>query len=155
MELTEVKVEPIGIVRSPRVEADDDNWGEVISSIEITTLPAEALAGLDAFSHIEVLFYMHRVDEGKIQTGARHPRNRTDWPKVGILAQRAKGRPNRLGLSRCQLVRVEGTTLTVRGLDAIDQTPVLDIKPYMVEFAPRGEVKQPAWATELMERYYE
>jgi tRNA (Thr-GGU) A37 N-methylase len=90
----------------------------------------------------------------RIETGARHPRNREDWPLVGIFAQRGRTRPNRLGLSRCNLLKIEGLQLTVQRLDAIDGSPVLDIKPYMAEFAPIGEVLQPAWSSELMTRYY-
>ena len=74
---------------------------------------------------------------------------------MGILAQRAKDRTNRLGLSTCELVRVEGTVLHVRGLDAVDGTPVLDIKPYMAEFAPRTPIRQPAWSRELMRGYFD
>ena len=71
-----------------------------------------------------------------------------------IIAQRGKARPNRLGVSRCRLVRVEGTRLVVEGLDAIDGTPVLDVKPWIDAFGPQGAVRQPAWATELMRDYY-
>jgi tRNA (Thr-GGU) A37 N-methylase len=77
-----------------------------------------------------------------------------DWPLVGILAQRAKMRPNRLGVTSCRLVGVEGLTVRVAGLDAIDGTPVLDLKPVMNEFLPRGGITQPAWATELMRGYW-
>jgi tRNA (Thr-GGU) A37 N-methylase len=89
-----------------------------------------------------------------VHTEARVPRNNPDWPAVGIFAQRAKNRPNRLGLCTCELVAVEGGTVRVRGLDAIDGTPVLDIKPYMSEFAPRGPVVQPAWSHALMAHYF-
>ena len=75
-------------------------------------------------------------------------------PEVGIFAQRAKDRPNRIGLSTCELVSVEGRTLTVSGLDAIDGSPVIDIKPYFKEFGPRGPLRQPRWATELMSGYF-
>jgi len=87
-------------------------------------------------------------------TGARHPRGRHEWPAVGIFAQRAKARPNRIGCTICQVVRVEGTSLYVAELDAIDGTPVLDIKPILAEFLPRGEVRQPAWSHELMRDYW-
>ena len=73
---------------------------------------------------------------------------------MGIFAQRAKDRPNRLGLSTCELLEVRGDALEVRALDAIDGTPVLDIKPYMTEFAPRRPVRQPAWSHELMAGYW-
>ncbi|KAB1193785.1 tRNA (N6-threonylcarbamoyladenosine(37)-N6)-methyltransferase TrmO [Haloferax sp. MBLA0076] len=152
-----IELSPIGIVRSPRTEVADDHWGAVISTIELDSrwLPAASLRGLDSFSHAEVIFHVDRVDPNSVETAARHPRNRSDWPSVGIFAQRAKRRPNRLALSRCEIVAVDGHTVTVRGLDAIDGSPVLDIKPYMREFGPRGPVAQPDWSVELMERYYD
>jgi tRNA-Thr(GGU) m(6)t(6)A37 methyltransferase TsaA len=115
---------------------------------------ADALAGLEGFSHIEVVFHFDRVGEDQITAGARHPRGRTDWPLVGIFGQRGKNRPNRIGVSICRLLSVEDRTLKVRGLDAIDGTPVLDIKPVMKGFLPRGEVVEPAWASELMKDYW-
>ena len=101
-----------------------------------------------------MLFYFHGVPDAKIETGARHPRGRTDWPLVGIFAQRGKNRPNRLGLCACKILSVSGLNIEVQGLDAIDGTPVLDLKPVMREFLPRGELTQPAWATELMRDYW-
>lgn len=152
-----IELEPIGWVRGGRAEAVDDDWGAVESTIELDDdrFTPEVLAGLDAFSHVEVLFHFDRVDEAKVHLGARHPRGNADWPKVGIFAQRAKARPNRLGLTTCELVGISGLTLRVRGLDAIDGTPVLDLKPYVAEFAPRGETHQPAWVSELMADYWE
>ena len=73
---------------------------------------------------------------------------------VGIFAQRGKDRPNRIGVTVCSLLGVDGLTLRVRGLDAIDGTPVLDIKPVMRGFLPRGEVREPEWAGELMKGYW-
>jgi tRNA (adenine37-N6)-methyltransferase len=152
----EVKLKPIGQVHSPRKEPVDDHWGKVVSAIELdpARFTSESLQGLAAFSHIEVVYFFHEVPENRIETNARRPRNRTDWPRVGIFAQRGKNRPNRIGLSVCRLLSVEGLTIAVEGLDAIDGTPVLDIKPHMQEFAPRGTVVQPAWSTELMADYY-
>jgi tRNA-Thr(GGU) m(6)t(6)A37 methyltransferase TsaA len=149
------EVAPIGFVRSPRKDLSDDFWGAVEAEIELTeAFGAEALYGLGDFSHVEVLFLMHQVDAAKVERGARHPRDRADWPLVGIFAQRGKARPNRIGLTRAAIVGVEGRVLRVRGLDAIDGTPVLDIKPWMNEFAPIGETRQPAWASELMRDYF-
>ena len=154
--MTDYAVAPIGEVRSARKDTTDDFWGRVEAEIRLdpTRFGPEALYGLADFSHVEVLFLMHRVDPAKIETGARHPRERQDWPLVGIFAQRGKGRPNRLGLSRAEILRVEGRSLFVRGLDAVDGTPVLDIKPWMAEFAPRGSARQPSWVGELMADYY-
>jgi tRNA (adenine37-N6)-methyltransferase len=85
---------------------------------------------------------------------ARRPRGRADWPEVGIFAQRGKNRPNRIGVTVCRLLSVRDLTIEVEGLDAIDGTPVLDIKPYVSGFAPKGAVREPAWARELMETYW-
>jgi tRNA-Thr(GGU) m(6)t(6)A37 methyltransferase TsaA len=149
------EVEPIGFVRSPRRSLIDDFWGKVDAEIVLADhLPDAALAGLKDFSHVEVIFLMDRVDPAKVELGARHPRERMDWPLVGIFAQRGKARPNRLGLTRGAIQKLEARLLVVRGLDAVDGTPVLDIKPWMNEFAPIGATRQPAWASELMADYY-
>jgi tRNA (Thr-GGU) A37 N-methylase len=146
----------LGWVRTGRAEAVDDGWGDVLATIELdpTHVEPAATAGLDGFSHIEVVYLFHLVPPEGRQTGARRPRGNPDWPEVGILAQRAKGRPNRIGLTTCELVAVDGLTLTVRGLDAIVGTPVLDVKPFMTEFAPRGEIRQPPWSHDLMTHYW-
>ncbi len=151
----EVVSEPVGRVVGGRAEVLDDEWGGVAAVIRLDDrFGADALAGLDAFSHVEVVYHFDRVPPEKVETGARHPRGNTDWPPVGIFAQRGKNRPNRLGVSRCRLLRVDGREVHVEGLDAVDGTPVLDIKPYMTEFGPRGAVTQPGWATEIMRHYY-
>ena len=150
-----ITVEPVAFVRSPRRDLRDDDWGSVRSRIELVEgVPDDALDGIDDFSHAEVLFHFDRVDESKIEHGARHPRGNTDWPKVGIFAQRGKNRPNRLGSTVARIVERDGRVLVVDGLDAIDGTPVLDIKPVMAEFLPRETVRQPWWATELMSGYW-
>jgi tRNA-Thr(GGU) m(6)t(6)A37 methyltransferase TsaA len=152
----EVRIRPIGVVHSPRVTPTDDNWGNVTSTIELDggRMSEASVLGLERFSHLQIVYFLHMVREDDVETGARHPRNRTDWPKVGILAQRAKRRPNRIGVSCCDLVSVEGLRLTVRGLDAVDGTPVLDVKPYFREFGPRSAVRQPEWVSEVMSEYY-
>ena len=153
---TDYDVTAIGWVRSPRTEPIDDDWGPIESTIALDgeRYGPDVLAGLSDFSHIEVIFLFDQVNEAKINLGARHPRNREDWPLVGIFAQRAKARPNRLGMTTCELVDVDGLDVHVRGLDAIDGTPVLDIKPHVREFGPRGEVRQPEWMSELMDGYW-
>ena len=152
-----VSLTPVGHVRGGRAEAIDDDWGASRATIVLdpAQFAGDALAGLADFSHAEVIFLFDRVPDDRIETGARHPRNRADWPLVGIFAQRGKNRPNRLGLTTCRIVVVDGLTVEVEGLDAIDGTPVLDIKPVMVEFLPRGDVRQPDWSHELMQGYWE
>ena len=146
---------PIAVVHNMRKEVIDDNWEDVVSVIELdASLPEEALLEIESFSHAEVIYYFHLVDEKKIETGARHPRNNPAWPKVGILSQRGKNRPNRLGATIVKILKRNGQELHVQGLDAVDGTPILDIKPVMREFLPREEVRQPEWATELMKNYW-
>lgn len=150
-----ITLEPVGWVRGGRSDPVDDNWDGEEAVIELAPgLPESALAGLETFSHAEIIFFFNRVPESKIETSARHPRGNPDWPLVGIFAQRGKNRPNRLGLCTCRILGVDGRCLRVRGLDAIDGTPVLDIKPVMREFLPRSAVSQPDWATELMKDYW-
>ncbi len=151
-----IQISPIGYVHSARKTPEDDFWNAVPTEIELdaSRFSPDSLAGLTDFSHIEVIFYMNHVESEAIQMGARHPRNRKDWPLVGIFAQRGKNRPNRLGTTVCRILSVEGLRIRVEGLDAIQGTPVLDIKPWVDEFAPQGPTRQPEWMTELMKNYW-
>ena len=150
-----IALTPIGTVRSSRTEPADDDWDSVTGSIELdASFEAEALDGLETFSHAEVIFCFDRVPEWTIERGSRHPRNNPAWPRLGIFAQRASARPNRLGATIVRIVGREGRVLRVAGLDAIDGTPVLDIKPVMQEFLPREPVTQPVWSSDLMRNYW-
>ena len=153
-----IEMIPIGTVHNERTEPIDDDWDRIDSVIELdeSVLGDDAAAGLRSFSHIEVVFVFHHVEPSNVERGRRHPRNNTEWPEVGILAQRANNRPNRIGTTVCELMAVRpGGIIEVRGLDAIDGTPVLDIKPYLAEFGPRGDVTQPSWSSELMAGYWQ
>ena len=146
---------PVASVTNGRSDIRDDDWGKVISRILLAEeIPTEALDGIETFSHIEVIFFFDKVPVEKIERGSRHPRSNAAWPKIGIFAQRGKNRPNRLGISVARLIRREDRALIVLGLDAIDGTPVIDIKPVMREFLPIGDVAQPQWASELMSSYW-
>jgi tRNA (adenine37-N6)-methyltransferase len=147
---------PIGWVTSSRHEPIDDDWESVTATVRLDPerFSDKSIAGLAEFSHVEVVYLFDQVDETAIEPGARHPRSNPDWPAVGIFAQRGKMRPNRLGVSACRLLKLEGLTLHLEALDAIDGTPVLDIKPVMNEFLPRGEIRQPDWSHALMATYW-
>ena len=146
----------IGQVVSTRQETIDDNWDSVESYVELDSLQftADALKGLESFSHVEIIFFMNQVDVRKIEKTARHPRNYESWPKVGIFAQRGKNRPNQLGTAICKIIKIEGLRIYLQGLDAVNGTPVLDIKPWVNEFGPRGQTFQPEWISELMLEYW-
>lgn len=155
MDLQTIQLRPVGIVRGGRSEPVDDDWADVEADVVLDErFPEDATAGLGEFSHLDVVFHFDRVDAADVHVAARHPRGRTDWPAVGIFAQRARARPNRLGVTTCELVAVEGRRIRVRGLDAIDGSPVVDIKPTMEEFLPRTDLRQPAWSRELMRGYW-
>jgi tRNA (adenine37-N6)-methyltransferase len=156
MMISSIAMQPIGWVACPRSEPIDDDWGAIVSRVMLDggRFAAQSLSGLEEFSHIEVIYVFDQVAEGSYELGARRPRGNPEWPAVGVFAQRNKRRPNRIGVSSCELLEVNGIELTVRGLDAIDGSPVLDIKPYMSEFAPRGQITQPKWSHELMSGYW-
>jgi tRNA (Thr-GGU) A37 N-methylase len=150
-----VTLQPVAWVVGGRAEPVDDRWGGSRARIELDQrYEPQALAGLAEFSHLEVIYVFHRVEPLSIETGARRPRGNPLWPLVGIFAQRGKNRPNRLGVSVCRIVSVDNAGVEVEGLDAIDGTPVLDFKPVLRDFLPRGPHREPAWATELMKDYW-
>ncbi len=149
-----IMVRPIGVVSGGRSEILEDHWGAVVSRLILdpAEVDPEATLGLGEFSHIEVVFHFHK--ETRIRRGAAHPRGNPAWPRVGVLAGHSPVRPNHLGVSRCALLDITGLELTVRGLDAIDGTPILDLKPYATGFEPKGPVREPGWMRELMRDYY-
>jgi tRNA (Thr-GGU) A37 N-methylase len=149
-----IMVRPIGVVSGGRGEIFEDHWGSVVSRLVLdpAVVDPDATLGLGEFSHVEVVFHFHK--ETRVRRGAAHPRGNPAWPRVGVLAGHSPVRPNHLGVSRCALLDVAGLELTVQGLDAIDGTPVLDIKPYATGFQPKTSVQEPAWMSELMADYY-
>ena len=148
-------IRPVATVKNERSGMKDDNWGNVISEITmVDDLPEECLEGIDAFSHLEIIFNFDKANSDHIIYGGSHPRENKTLPRVGIFAQRKKDRPNHIGTTIVKLLSRKGRTITVEGLDADDGTPVLDIKPVSIEFLPFGEVRQPDWMTELMKDYW-
>lgn len=151
--MDEIVINPIAYVKNIRKEPTDDKWGDVISEIElIASLPEDSFAGIEEFSHLEIIYFFHQST--KTITGSEHPRENPAWPKVGIFAQRKKDRPNHLGATIVKLIKREGRKLMVVNLDAIDGTPVIDIKPVFAEFLPQGAIKQPDWVKALMAGYW-
>jgi tRNA (adenine37-N6)-methyltransferase len=155
--MTEVfTVEPVAHVVGGRVEPTDDYWGgsQAVIRIDATRFGPDAVKGLDAFSHLEVVFRFHLTDPTDLHPGARRPRNNPDWPKVGIFGHRNMRRLNWLGVSRCRLLKIDGLDLHVEDLDAVDGTPVLDIKPWFTEMGPRGAIHEPDWTGEMLASYF-
>lgn len=150
------QVEPVAYVVGGRIEPTDDYWGGTRSIIRIDAerFGPSSTAGLDEFSHLEVVFRFHLTDPTDLNLGARRARDNPNWPAVGIFGHRNMRRVNWLGVSRCRLLKVDGLDLHVEDLDAVDGTPVLDIKPWFVEMGPRGDIRQAPWSVEMLRDYY-
>ncbi len=149
----EITMSPVGVIRNRVTDRKDDSWGEDVSSIVMDDVYAPGLKGLEEFSHAIVLFLLDRAHYDPEKHLQRRPRNREDMPLTGIFAQRAKDRPNRIGMTAAEILSVTGNTLTVKGLDAVDGTPVLDIKPYYPAY-DRRDAAVPEWVDRLMEHYF-
>ena len=149
-----ITFEAIGIVRNTVREGTDDYWGQIVSEIEVRSDLAEGLTEVGQFSHVVVVFFMSEARFEPRTHLVRRPRDRADMPLVGIFSQRAKHRPNPIGVTTVPVVKVSGRSLFVRGLDAIDGTPVLDIKPHAPAFDAPADVRVPEWLDRLMLGYF-
>jgi len=147
-----ISIEPIGCVANSVQEPVDSGWGEVESRLVLREDLTPALAGLEVFSHVLVVYWMHRSEPPEVLR--RRPRGRQDMPEVGLLAQRSKHRPNPIAVTVVTLVSVGEGELLVRGLDAIDGTPVLDIKPHYPEYDSPADARVPEWVGRLVEGYF-
>ncbi|MHB8380479.1 MAG: TrmO family methyltransferase domain-containing protein [Acidimicrobiales bacterium] len=145
----------IALVRNERRELVDDNWDDFVSTIVLAEdVPSSSLRGLGEFSHVEIVFFASLAQNVPPGPWHRHPRGNTEWPDVGIFAQRNKDRPNRLMLSVVALEKVDKRSLVVRGLDAINDTQVLDIKPVYSWSGPRSQLRVATWSEELGKDYF-
>lgn len=146
---------PIGVVKGPVTEMSRGNWGGVESEIHLEPGYVRGLTGLEGFSHIIVVFYLHEIGSFDLPTQLlRRPRGMENMHEVGVFAQRTKYRPNPIGVTAVELRKISGNVLAVRGLDALDGTPVLDIKPYMPAFDRITEPRTPDWVASVMEGYF-
>jgi tRNA-Thr(GGU) m(6)t(6)A37 methyltransferase TsaA len=150
----EINFKPIATVKNSRLVPTDDYWGGIVSVIELADhIPTEAFEGISEFSHFEIIYFFDKVEPKDIVFSG-HPRGNPNYPLVGIFCQPKKDRPNTIGLCTVELLEHCGRTITVKNLDAIDGTPVLDIKPVFKEFQPSGELRQPDWVSDLMKDYW-
>jgi tRNA-Thr(GGU) m(6)t(6)A37 methyltransferase TsaA len=142
-------LKPIGVVRNKVKQPVRHGWGEVVSEIIVNRDLTEALDNLDEFSHIIVLYWMHQLAAGKQLPLKVHPMGRSELPLVGRFATRAPSRPNPIGHATVRLLERHANILKVKGLDAIDGTPVIDIKPYLPGYDSADDAKVPLWITKL------
>ncbi len=148
-----IEMEAIGFVENDVKDKKDMSWGEDTSSIVLNEQYISGLMGLDDFSHVIIIYHLDRAKYEKDKHLQRRPQNRDDMPLVGIFSQRGKDRPNRIGMTSVEIVSVSDDRLVVRGLDAVDGTPVLDIKPYYPVY-DKKDASVPDWVDRLMEHYF-
>ena len=149
----EIVMNPIGYVRNTVTNKKDISWGEDSSTIVLEEQYAPGLRGLEDFSHVIILFYLDQAKYDKEKHLQRRAQNRVDMPLVGIFSQRGKDRPNQIGMTSVRIVSVSDNKLIGNGLDAVDGTPVLDIKPYYPIY-DKKEAYVPEWVDRLMEHYF-
>ena len=149
-----ITLTPVAYVKNSRKEPIDDGWAEIVSEIILAdNMPTEVFNGILEFSYLEIIYYFDQVnDKDIIYSG--YPRGNTSYPNVGIFAQRKKDRPNKIGVCVVNLVEQKERSLIVKYLDAIDATPILDIKPIFKEYLPKGTISQPKWVNHLMQKYW-
>ena len=145
-----IELKPIGVVRT-RAAGRGSVEKRRISEIVLHLGLEEALDGIADFSHLFVIFWMHKISDEKRETKKVHPRGRSDMPLLGVLATRTPYRPNPLGLTLVELLNVKGNKITVHGLDALDGTPILDLKPFDY-WDMNKDAKVPSWWMKLKEQ---
>jgi len=150
----DIILQPIATVANQRTTPTDDFWGSTISEIKLLEhIPVEAFDNIESFSHLEIIYYFDQVQKDKIVFSGS-PRGNPDYPNVGIFAQRKKDRPNQIGLCTVELLEHTGRSIFVKYLDAINGTPILDIKPVIKEFGVKKDIIQPNWVSDLMKEYW-
>lgn len=151
--MKDIVLQPIGYVHNRVENKKDVSWGEDVSIIELDEAYHTGLSGLNDFSHATIIYFLDKAAYDRDKHLLRRPQNRDDMPLVGIFAQRGKDRPNRIGMTSVQIVAVDEKSLTVKGLDAIDGTAVVDIKPYYPVYDMK-DASVPEWVDRLMEHYF-
>ncbi len=146
-----INLVPIGRVSNGIEYPNVVQWENLTSKLVIAPQLVEALDGIDGFSHILIIFYLHKMDEDRRSLLKVHPENREELPLVGVFATRSPSRPNPIGVTVVKLLERQENVLKVLGLDAYDGTPVLDIKPYLGRGDLIEEATMPDWLLRLWE----
>ena len=146
-----INLVPIGRVTNGIEYPTDVKWENIISEVVIAPHLVEALDGIDGFSHIVIIFYLHQVDEDRRSLLKVHPESKEELPLVGVFASRSPARPNPIGVTVVKLLERLENVLKVLGLDAYDGTPVLDIKPYLRRGDLIENATMPDWLLRLWE----
>jgi len=166
-----IQLKPVGVVRN---QSKDPSWGsdlsaltwhdraarmkeqrESVSELVINTSLEAILDGIDEFSHIMVIYWAHLVPPERRSTTRVHPMGNNDFPLVGVFATGSPVRPNSILTTVVRLVGRNGNVLRVTGLDALDGSPILDIKPYSGGIVDADEIKIPDWMRDIHRTFAE
>ena len=148
--MDEILLEPIGVVSNSIIDTGHRGWKDVYSDIFVKEEHIPALDGLAEFSHIIVFFWLHKTTPEERATGRERPKNKAEMPELGVFAWHSPRRPNPIGMSIVKLLEVQGNRVKVQGLDAIDQTPVLDLRPYIGSYYHVDGSTEPAWVARCL-----
>jgi tRNA-Thr(GGU) m(6)t(6)A37 methyltransferase TsaA len=151
--LNDIQIYTVGVIKSP-FTPESGNKQKIVADVILKKKYAPALKGIEDYSHIIILFWMQRISSSNRKILKINPRGRKDMPLVGVFATRSKARPNPIGLAVVELVEKEYNVLKVRGLDAFDGTPVLDIKPYDF-YDIKQDIHVPKWWLKMSENKIE
>lgn len=143
MALSRIRIDPIGVVRSA-FGPDSGDKRDIVAELVLDESYVEGLEGIEGYSHIIVLFWLDKIVAEDRTVMRIHPRGMSDLPEVGVFATRGRVRPNPIGLTVVDLLGRNGNTLKVRGLDAFDGSPILDIKPYD-NYDVKQDIRVPDW----------
>jgi tRNA-Thr(GGU) m(6)t(6)A37 methyltransferase TsaA len=142
-----INLTPIGFVKNAVTEPQGEDWQTIISEIIVNEDMKEALSGIGEFSHIIVIYWMHKTPASQRSIKKVHPKRNLNLPLVGVFATRSPARPNPIGIATIKLLECRDNILKVIGLDAIDGTPVLDIKPHIPGSDSPTPARIPGWLT--------
>ena len=142
-----IKIKPLGKAKNRVKKPMLPGWENVETEIVIDKKYAQGLDGIEDYSHVIIVYWMDKEGECHLK---HHPQGREDIPFVGIFACRCPQRPNRIAISTVKLLSRRNNIIKVKGLDIVDNTPVLDIKPYTPVYDDVGKAKVPKWVNRLI-----
>lgn len=142
-----ITIKPLGQAENKVHKPTLPGWKDVVTEIVIDKKYAKGLDGIEGYSHVIVVYWMDKEKECHLK---HHPQGKADIPFIGIFACRCPQRPNRIAISTVELVKRKGNVLIVKGLDIVNGTPILDIKPYTPQYDRVGKAKTPTWVNKLV-----
>lgn len=145
-DVSAVTFSPIGVVANAGEDVNRQDWSRVRSEVRLRAELADALLGLSEYSHVIVIGYLDQIPAELRERAQAYPSGDSKLPLQGALALRGGARPNPLSFTVCRLLEIEGATLRLEGLDLVDGTPVLDVKPYIAFYDSEPAATLPKWA---------